>query len=146
EILSQNPAFSGVKRVGLIYQDDPYGQGLASVIAAGLPKTTPPLAGNALPYPFPGDVSSAIAHLAAAKPDVTVVVGFPFDVVRLLNQAARQPSLQRSRGHRWFFSDASRARDMFAGLDHPEEIDGSYGMESTDGGGVEAASFQARFQ
>jgi branched-chain amino acid transport system substrate-binding protein len=146
EILAHDPAFKGVKRVGLIYQDDPYGQGLASVISARLPKTTPPLAVNAIQYPFRGDVSSAIAQLAAARPDVTVVVGFPFDVVRLLNEAARQPSLQRAHGHRWFFSDASRERDMFAGLDHPDEIDGSYGMETTDGGGAEAASFQARFQ
>jgi serine/threonine-protein kinase len=146
QILAHDPAFSGVKRVGLIYQDDPYGQGLASVIAAGLPMMTPPLAVNAIQYPFRGDVASAIDQLAAAKPDVTVVVGFPFDVVRLLNQAARQSSLQRAHGHRWFFSDASRERDMFAGLDHPEEIDGSYGMESTDGGGIEATAFQARFR
>jgi branched-chain amino acid transport system substrate-binding protein len=132
-------------RVGVLYQDDPYGQGLASAIAATLPKMTPPRQVHAIQYPFRGDVTSAIAQLAAARPDMTVVIGFPFDVVHVLNQAARQPALLKRNGHRWFFSDATKEPNLFVGLDHPEEIDGSLGIESADGGGAEAAAFAARF-
>jgi ABC-type branched-subunit amino acid transport system substrate-binding protein len=145
QLLARDPLFADLARVGVLYQDDPYGQGLASAIAEKLPRMTPSREVHAIQYPFRGDVTSAIAQLAAAKPNLTVVIGFPFDVVRVLNQAALQPALLKKSGHRWFFSDATKEPNLFVGLDHPDEIDGSYGIESADGGGAEAAAFAARF-
>jgi branched-chain amino acid transport system substrate-binding protein len=66
--------------------------------------------------------------------------------VRLLNRAARSVALTRAAGHRWFFSDGMKEPTLFAGLEHPEEIDGARGMEPAPGDGPETRSFHARFQ
>jgi branched-chain amino acid transport system substrate-binding protein len=134
-----------LERVGILYQDDPYGQGLAEVVASHLAKLAPKLIVRSFQYPFRGDVTTQVRQLAAAHPNLTVFVGFPLDARRILNLAAREPALQRASGHRWFFSDSTKETQLFTGLDHPEEIDGSWGIEAADGGGDEAASFEARF-
>jgi serine/threonine protein kinase/ABC-type branched-subunit amino acid transport system substrate-binding protein len=145
QLLAHDPMFAGIKRVGVLYQDDPYGQGLAGIILQTLPKTAPELELHAIQYPFRGDVTSAVAQLAATRPDVTVLLGFANDGTRILNLAAKSPSLQRVHGHRWLFADAIKEPSLFNGLDHPEELDGMFGVESADGGGAEALSFGARF-
>jgi serine/threonine protein kinase/ABC-type branched-subunit amino acid transport system substrate-binding protein len=145
DLLTKDPAFSGLSRIGLLYQDDPYGQGLAGVVASGLAKAAPNLQVKRLQYPFRGDVTSQVRQLAASQPDLTLLVGFPLDAVRILNLAAREPALMREHGHRWFFSDSVKEPGLFNGLDRPEEIEGAYGLMTADGGGDEARSFKARF-
>ncbi len=144
-LIGHDPIYAGIKRVGIFYQDDPYGQGLAGVVASGLARLDPQLVVRSIPYPFRGDVTSRVSQLAEAKPDLTLLIGFPLDAVRILNLAAREPALTRAHGHRWFFSDSVKEPTLFAGLDRPDEIDGANGLETADGGGDEAASFQARF-
>jgi branched-chain amino acid transport system substrate-binding protein len=145
ELIAHDPLFTGVMRVGLVYQDDPYGQGQASAIMNTLRRLAPTIELFAIQYPLRGDVTSAVRQLATARPDLTVLVGFPSDARRILNLAATEPSLQRKHGNRWFFGDANKESSLFAALEHPEEIDGSYGIASADDGSAEAASFQARF-
>jgi serine/threonine-protein kinase len=136
----------GVERIAIVYQDDPYGQGQAAVLLRALPRLRPGLAVRAIQYPFRGDVASAVAQLGAWRPQLTVLIGFPLDGVRLLNLAARAPALTRAAGHRWFFSDGMKEPTLFAGLAHPEEIDGTRGIEPAPGGGAETRSFHSRFQ
>jgi ABC-type branched-subunit amino acid transport system substrate-binding protein len=145
ELLARDPAFAGAHRIGVLYQDDPYGQGWAGVLATRLPRLLPSVAVHAIQFPFRGDVGSAVEQLAAVKPDVTVLVSFPVDAVRVLNAAAHQPALTRKKGHRWFFADSIKEPSLFNGLEYPDELDGALGMEAVDGGGPEAASFQQRF-
>ena len=45
----------------------------------------------------------------------------------------------------WFFSDSVKESTLFQGLAHPGEVEGAFGLGAADGGGDEAASFQARF-
>jgi branched-chain amino acid transport system substrate-binding protein len=135
-----------VQRVGIVYQDDPYGQGQAAVVVRALPRLRPGLEVRAIQYPFRGDVASAVTQLAAWRPQLTVLIGFPLDGVRVLNLAARARTLTRAAGHRWFFSDGMKEPTLFAGLEHPEEIDGSRGIEPAPGRGAEARSFHSRFQ
>jgi branched-chain amino acid transport system substrate-binding protein len=137
---------SGARRVAIVYQDDLYGQGQAAVLERALPRLRPGLEVQAIQYPFRGDVSAAVAQLAAWRPQLTVLIGFPLDGVRLLNLAAQAPALTRASGHRWFFSDGMKEPTLFAGLEHPEEIDGTRGIEPAPGGGAETRSFHSRFQ
>jgi serine/threonine protein kinase/ABC-type branched-subunit amino acid transport system substrate-binding protein len=146
ELVATDPRYAGVERVSILYQDDPYGQGLAGVIAARLPQLAPSLAVHSIQYPFRGDVVSAVQQLAASKPQLTVLVGFPLDVVRILNLAAQAPALTRKAGMRWFFSDSVKEPMLFAGLERPDEIDGSFGLEPATGDSAEAVSFYSRFQ
>jgi branched-chain amino acid transport system substrate-binding protein len=145
ELLARDPAYAGAKRVGVLYQDDPYGQGWAGVLETQLPKLSPGIEVHAIQFPFRGEVASAVEQLAAAKPNVTVLVSFPLDAARVLNMAGRQKALSRAAGHRWFFADSIKEPSLFSTLQRPDEIDGAYGIESADGGGAEAASFRARF-
>ncbi|HEX4458336.1 MAG TPA: bifunctional serine/threonine-protein kinase/ABC transporter substrate-binding protein, partial [Polyangia bacterium] len=146
ELVATDRRYANVERVAILYQDDPYGQGLAGVIAARLPQLKPTLQVRTIQYPFRGDVSSAVSQLAAGKPQLTVLVGFPLDVVRILNLAAATPALTRKAGMRWFFSDSVQEPTLFAGLERPGEIDGTFGLEPATGDSAESVSFYSRFQ
>jgi serine/threonine protein kinase/ABC-type branched-subunit amino acid transport system substrate-binding protein len=145
QLIASDRDFATVKRVGVLYQDDLYGQGWAGVLRRELLRLRPGVSVQAIQFPFRGAVDSAVAQLAAVKPDVTVLVSFPLDAARVLNLAARTPGLTRADGNHWLFCDAIKEPSLLTALAHPDEIDGAYGIESADGGGPEAASFQTHF-
>jgi ABC-type branched-subunit amino acid transport system substrate-binding protein len=79
-----DPYLNNITRVGVLYDDDAYGQGLSGVIAGALPGT---LTVQTFQYTRGGDPSSALSSLDAFHPDITVAIGFPSDLVGILNKA-----------------------------------------------------------
>jgi serine/threonine protein kinase/ABC-type branched-subunit amino acid transport system substrate-binding protein len=142
DLLLEAPLFATAKRIAILYQDDPYGQGLAGILASRLGRAREI---HSFQYPLRGEIRPLVKRLNDAHPDLTVLIGYPLDETRILNEAANQPNLTRASGHRWFFSDGAKEPTLFAGLVRPEELDGAWGSEPADGAGDEAASFQARF-
>ncbi len=145
QLLARDPAFAGLQRIGVLYQNDPYGQGLAGVVASQLARLAPATAVVSIQYPVFGDVTKQVKQLAEASPQLTLVIGWSNDVRRILELAAKRPALTRAAGHRWFFSDSVKESILFEGLAYPSEIDGAFGLGAADGGGDEAASFAARY-
>ncbi|HVE84875.1 MAG TPA: ABC transporter substrate-binding protein [Myxococcales bacterium] len=132
---------SGVSRVGIAYLDDPYGQGLNVALGAQLNglKTLQPTF-----YARGGDVDASVATLNAFNPDLTVLVGFPDDVVRIVTKAAATTNLSRAAGHRWFFTDS--AKDPAIVVNSPAgELEGSFGTTPAQTSGPTYSDFQSRF-
>jgi len=133
---------SAVSRVGIGYLDDPYGQGLELTLRGLLSgrKTT-----TSTFYARGGDVDASVATLNTFNPDLTVLIGFPDDVGRLVTKAAATANLSRSAGHRWFFTDS--AKDSAIVANSPAgEVESSYGTAPAQTSGPVYSGFQSRFQ
>lgn len=138
-----DPYLAGVTKVGILYTDDPYGQGLSEVVATRLNgvKTL-----DREQYPRGGDASAAVSALNDFDPDLTIAIGFPDDLVKILNQANTLPNLKASAGHRWFFSDAAKDPALLSGLDDKSQVEGALGSTPAQGAGPAYQSFASRFQ
>jgi len=84
--------------------------------------------------------------LNAFDPDLTIAIGFPDDLVKILNQAGTLANLKPSSGHRWFFSDAAKDPALLAGLTDPTQVEGALGSTPAQGAGPAYQSFASRFQ
>jgi len=133
------------QRIGIAYVNDPYGQGLNAIIQQGLlgAKSL-----SAWPYARGGDITSTVAGLEAFNPDLTVLIGFPDDVTRVLTAASTTANLSRGVGHRWLFTDAAKGPELLVGTPL-EQDEGAYGTAPAKGAGaaysIFANSFAARF-
>lgn len=138
-----DPYLAGVTKVGILYTDDPYGQGLSEVVATRLDgvKTL-----DREQYPRGGDATAAVNALNAFDPDLTIAIGFPDDLVKILNQADGLANLSPASGHRWFFSDAAKDPALLAGLTDPGQLEGALGSTPAQGAGPAYQSFASRFQ
>ncbi len=145
ERLLADPA---VDKVGLVYLNDPYGQGLASVLIERFQgqqgRTLLPIL-----YTRGGSVDAAVTQLAGFEPDLTVLIGFPDDLVRVINLAAQSAALAPGSGHRWFFTDSAKDPALISGLAAEGMLEGSFGTAPAQGAGSAytqfASSFTSRF-
>ncbi len=64
-----------MREVSVVYQDDPYGQGMAGVVTSHLSRIASPIRVRSIPYPLRGDVSRHVQKLAEGRPQLTIVVG-----------------------------------------------------------------------
>jgi serine/threonine protein kinase len=142
DLLIHAPEWSSIERVGIVYMDDPYGQGLAVPMSLLLRRGAKEV--HAFQYAYRGDITATVKQLAATHPQITVVVGFPYDMVRILNMAATVPELTRAAGHRWFFTDAGKEQSIFT-VEHPDEIEGAHGTAPARPESDAYAAFSARF-
>ncbi len=133
-----------IEKVGLVYLKDPYGEGLATVLIEAFQGQ----AGRSLlpiSYNRGGAVDAAVTQLAGFEPDLTVLVGFPDDLVRVLNGAAATAQLGTGSGHRWFFTDSAKDPALIAGLTTMGQVEGSLGTAPAQGAGSAYDQFSSSF-
>jgi branched-chain amino acid transport system substrate-binding protein len=106
-------------RVAVLTRDDVYGQGLFAAFADRY-------LGEATAFLFPpgGDVAHALASAAAFLPDSVLVIGFPEEVVPLIDGARSHAPLTTAR---WSFTQGARFPELFASVVEPERLQGARG-------------------
>jgi branched-chain amino acid transport system substrate-binding protein len=127
--------------VGIAYLNDPYGQGLNGALAQQL---TGQKMLRATFYDRGGDVDASVATLDAFNPDVTVLIGFPDDVGRLVTKAASTTNLSRAAGHRWFFTDSAKDSAIISGSP-AGELESSYSTTPAQTSGPAYPAFQSDY-
>jgi branched-chain amino acid transport system substrate-binding protein len=132
---------SGVSNVGIAYLNDPYGQGLNAALSQQLSGKKNV---RATFYERGGDLDASVATLDAFNPDVTVLVGFPDDVGRLVTKAAVTANLSRAAGHRWFFTDSAKDSAIISGSP-AGELESNYGTTPAQTSGPAYPAFQSDF-
>jgi branched-chain amino acid transport system substrate-binding protein len=137
-------------KVGILYVDDPYGQGLANIISDQLLSgdVSQRVPNRTFSYPKHGDVKSAIDQLEMYAPNLTVLIGFADDATAILKEAATRPNLQRipDGPHRWFFSDSVKDKALMADTQAAAQAEGFYGTAPAQGTGLAFNTFQNRFR
>ena len=143
-LVKTDPRYANVKKIGVIHLNDTYGQGLKDELMG---QVQLPLQARGFPYERGGDVTAALQGLNAYDPDLTVVIAFPEDAVKMLKQVATLPNLQRSAGHQWLFTDSAKSTSLLTGLSSTEraEVDGSYGTVPAQGAGRAYQSFEEAY-
>lgn len=126
-------------RVGIAYVSDPYGQGLGSIVLGGLTGSSKEV--TSVPYDRGADISSLVSNLNTFDPDVSVLIGFPDDVSRILTSAEATANLSRASGHQWFFTDAAKDPGLASSA-----VDGMMGTAPAKGAGLAYAAFKNSFQ
>jgi ABC-type branched-subunit amino acid transport system substrate-binding protein len=144
-LLLNDARFNTAQKLGLLYLDDPYGQGLFNVITGkiGTKKTL-----RAIPYGRKSepDISTAVTQMDSFDPDLTIVVGFADDVTLILRRAAASTNLKAGTGHRWFFSDSAKDAGLMDDVTVRTLIQGAYGTAPAQGAGAAFMNFKSRFQ
>lgn len=130
-----------VPKIGIVYVDTTYGQGLSAGLRARLPAR---FQVKEFPYELNGDTSQAVNDLSGFAPGLTMVVGFPPDLRKLVNLAKLKPTLRTAGGHRWLFSDSAKDPALLIDGTLPELI-GSVGTAPAQGAGATFPSFRDRF-
>lgn len=146
-LLRSDSRFGSPAKVGIIYVDDPYGQGLYNIISDKLNSGSPRIANRGFSYTKHGDVADAVTQLDMYDPDLTVLVGFADDAVNILKQSASKPNLKRAPAgtHRWFFSDAVKDAAMLSDPTAAAQAQGFYGTAPAQGTGQAFSTFSSRF-
>ncbi len=131
----------GTVKIGIAYVNTVYGQGLSAGLQARLPAR---FVVKGVPYEFNDDITQAVNDLNTFGPRLTMVVGFPPDLRKIVALAKTKSGLSRPSGHRWLLSDS--AKDPALLLDGTgEELAGSLGTAPAQGAGATFPSFKDRF-
>ncbi|MBI3181890.1 MAG: ABC transporter substrate-binding protein [Myxococcales bacterium] len=137
-----NPPITPVTKVGVVYLDDPYGQGLKEVLAERF--NQPPREIRSFQYSRNGEVNAAVNGLSSFGPQATVLIAFPDDAVRVTTAAAQKANLTKASGHRWLFTDSAKDPTLVSGSP-AGELDAAYGTAPAQGAGAAFQSFSERF-
>ncbi|QRN95591.1 ABC transporter substrate-binding protein [Archangium violaceum] len=136
-------------KVGILYVDDPYGQGLANIISERLLNgdVSRRVPNRTFSYPKRGDVKSAVDQLEMYAPNLTVLIGFADDAAAILKEAATRPTLQRipDGPHRWFFSDSVKDAALLTDSQAAAQARDFHGTAPAQGTGQAFSTFQNRF-
>ncbi|WP_375771068.1 ABC transporter substrate-binding protein [Archangium gephyra] len=142
-LLRTDSRFGLPSKVGILYVDDLYGQGLSNIISDQL---SPLVANRPYAYERKGDVKSVMDALDMTyRPAVTVLIGFADDAVAILKEASTRANLNRDSGHRWFFSDSVKDTAVLADPVAASQARGFYGTAPAQGTGLAFSTFSARF-
>jgi branched-chain amino acid transport system substrate-binding protein len=119
-----HPADAGAEagalpKVGAFERDDAYGQGLYGAFHDAYRGPN-----QAFLFPPKGDVTAALAGVGGYSPAIALVIGYPDEVVNILNGANGAPQF---RGVGWFFTQGAKSPDLFAKLANASEIEGARG-------------------
>lgn len=146
-LITTDPAFAGATRVDIVYQDDAYGQGLASPVREALTAK----GRTAIAKPFTSLLTAQAASelvdaLSVDKPNVTVMAALPADVVTLVEAivARGTPGLLRSGGHQWLFTDLAKSPALVTDRTRAE-LTGMTGTSPAQGAGPAFNDFKERF-
>ncbi|WP_225411800.1 ABC transporter substrate-binding protein [Stigmatella hybrida] len=143
-LLLTAPEFAAVRRVGILYLDDQYGQGLFNVITEQVGRSREV---KSFSYARKADnIAGPVAQLDNFDPELTVVVGFEDDVSRIITIAQKDSrNLKRSDGHQWFFTDSVKDAALLDDAAVLAAIQNSYGTAPAQGAGQAFTAFQSRF-
>ncbi|WPB75224.1 ABC transporter substrate-binding protein [Archangium violaceum] len=145
-LLRSDSRFGAPSKVGILYVDDPYGQGLANIISEQLSTGPTRVANRPVLYQRGGDVKAVLDSLDMTyDPDVTVLIGFADDATAILREASTRFNLKRENGHRWFFSDSVKDATVLADSLAASQARGFYGTAPAQGTGQAFNTFSARF-
>jgi len=92
----------------------------------------------------PTDALAVVNTIAAKSPVATVLIGFAPDVVSIITLASSNPTLRRSAGHLWFFSDSAKDPAILTPVTGPE-LEGRLGTAPAQGAGAAFGSFSDSF-
>ncbi|MCA2979146.1 MAG: ABC transporter substrate-binding protein, partial [Myxococcaceae bacterium] len=150
-LLTTNPGYAGSSRYGIVFEDGPYGLGIASALREQLVSVTD--AGTERVQTFgylpPLDVPSVLDKLApfhagAGELRTTVLIGFPIDIVKLVESAGGRPALAADGGHRWFLSDSAKDLSLITPGTGPSLL-GALGTAPAQGSGTAYLDFRTRY-
>jgi branched-chain amino acid transport system substrate-binding protein len=146
-LLLNDPAFSTVNRVGILYLDDAYGQGLYQVIDGQLDGTRIVVDGAQYARKLEsGAVDVPLKKVDDFNPDLTIMVGFEDDVRKFIRRAATSSTnMKAADGHRWFFSDSAKDLALLSDAEVRTQVQGAYGTAPAQGAGQAYSSFRSRF-
>ncbi|MBK8011097.1 MAG: ABC transporter substrate-binding protein [Deltaproteobacteria bacterium] len=107
-------------KVAILARDDAYGQGLALVFSQSYSE------GERSTFLFPpgGDVSGALAEANAYGAQVALVLGFPDDVIAIVNGSATLSSLS---GVEWLFTQGGKSPKVLSEVTNPDRLQGAKG-------------------
>lgn len=142
-LLLTAPEFTAVKRVGILYLDDQYGQGLFNVITEQLGTRREV---RAIAYARKtANIATPVAQIDNFNPDLTVLVGFEDDVSRIIQTAQTSLNLKPGTGHQWFFTDSVKDAALLDDAAVLAAIQNSFGTAPAQGAGQAFTAFQSRF-
>lgn len=144
-LLVQDPRFNTAQKVGLIYLDDLYGQGLRDVLLTELTGSTKTPFAIGYTRRSETTITAAVMDLDRQDPDLTIVLGFEDDVSLIIKRAANSTNLKNSAGHRWFFTDSAKDAKMMEDVAVRNQVQGSYGTAPAQGVGPAFSSFRTTF-
>lgn len=142
DFLQNDPAFSTVSKVGVVYVDDAYGQGLNSVIQKSLP--SPRYTVRSIPYVEGEPLDGAVLNLSLFAPELTVLIAFRAEAKEILRLAAARTNLNASSGHRWMFTDSAKDPAIITSESLPM-IQNAFGFAPAQGAGSAYRAFESRY-
>jgi branched-chain amino acid transport system substrate-binding protein len=157
--LADRPDYAGAGTIAILYEETPYGRGVASLLRERLRGEGK----NSEIFGFKKDPGVTISgsevtaslerlerfHGAAAldagvRTKVTVLVGFPTDIVPVVTAARTSASLAYASGHRWFFSDSAKNPAIVTPLTLPQLV-GAIGTTPAQGTGTAFNDFRSQY-
>ncbi len=143
QLFRADAAYMGAQRIGVLYDDSAYGQGLAAATQerlALLGRST-----RLVQFPVPlTDPAGIISQLESFAPQATVLVAFAPEVRTLIAEAATRPALTRANGHRWLLTDSSKDPSIIDAATGPQLAD-ALGTAPAQGAGSSFSVFRDRF-
>jgi branched-chain amino acid transport system substrate-binding protein len=145
DLLRNDTRFNSATKIGLIYLDDLYGQGLFDVITDRLKGSGKTFSGFLYSRKTESSIISAVTQLNVADPDLTVLVGFEDDATTILRFAAKSANLTTEAGHRWLFTDSAKDEGLLDDATVVAQVLNSYGTAPATNSGQAFSTFRSRF-
>ncbi|MBL8917856.1 MAG: ABC transporter substrate-binding protein [Myxococcaceae bacterium] len=146
--LASEPDYSAATTLAVLYEDSNYALGIASALrnqlvsmgkTADIKRYTKPVNAQAV-------ISSLTeVHGATVRPKVTIFVGFPSELLPILQATRATQAFSYLGGNRWFFSDSSKDTSIIT----PETLSqlvGAIGTTPAQGAGIVYADFRSRYR
>ncbi len=147
--LTTEPQYNAAPAVAVLFEDTAYGRGIASgvreqLVARG--KRSEITGYN----PKQLDVSRIVGDLAtfygaSAVPRATVFVGFPDQIVQVIETTRTHATLSYSAGNRWFFADAAKDPAIVRPTTLSQLVE-AIGTTPAQGAGTAYADFRSRYR
>jgi branched-chain amino acid transport system substrate-binding protein len=144
-LIRNDTRFNAATKVGLLYLDDPYGQGLFNVITQQLKGSNKTV--RSIPYTRKDEASItlAVSQIDQFAPNLTIVVGFEDDATLIIKRAINSTNLKLGTGHQWFFTDSAKDEGLLDDAAVRAQLQTAYGTAPAPNGGQAFDSFQSRF-
>lgn len=156
--LLAEPEYAAATTIAVVYEDTPYGGGIASILRErlrALGKESETRGFKKVPGSpiVVGDVTSFLQTFHSASPDAgagprpkaTVFVGFPNEIVQVVSATSTNPTLSYASGHRWFFSDSAKDPAIITSQTLGQ-LRGALGTTPAQGTGTAYADFRSRYR
>jgi branched-chain amino acid transport system substrate-binding protein len=110
--------------VTVFERDDSYGQGLFDAFQHDYSGTSKGYLYTPVVTGMPDDTGAAVDRAASDGPTVVVVIGFPADVVPVVNNANKKSAFKNVK---WFFTQGAKFPTLFSEITDEAKIEGAIG-------------------